>query len=47
MDIYCQIDGMPGDCPEQKHKDWCAVLGCRQAGIRGLRAGRKPGDLLQ
>ena len=31
MNIYCQIDGAPGDCPEQKHKDWCSVLGYQQA----------------
>ena len=27
MNVYCQIDGMKGECPEKSHKDWCVVLG--------------------
>ncbi|HVR72676.1 MAG TPA: type VI secretion system tube protein Hcp [Planctomycetota bacterium] len=27
MNVYAQIDGMKGECGEQKHKDWCVVLG--------------------
>ena len=27
LNVYCQIEGMPGECVEQNHKDWCVVLG--------------------
>lgn len=27
MNVYCQIDGMKGECLEQGHKDWSVVLG--------------------
>lgn len=29
MNVYCQIDGMKGECAEDKHKEWCVVLGFR------------------
>jgi len=30
MHSYLQIDGMPGECTEQAHKDWCVLLGFEQ-----------------
>lgn len=30
MNVYCQIDGMPGECAEENHQDWCVVLGFDQ-----------------
>jgi len=27
MNVYAQIDGMKGECTEEKHKDWCVVIG--------------------
>ena len=28
LDGFLKIDGIPGDCPDDKHKEWISILSC-------------------
>jgi type VI secretion system secreted protein Hcp len=43
MRVFCQIDGMDGECTEKDHKNWCEVLAFNQKIIYPFSRGEYTG----